>query len=200
MTRSRLGARIDNHAGSSRPPTLDRRFWMAAAVGTIASLLLLGIPSAVIPNPLFIRMTTTEPFNVIVWLASAPLAGFLLATSSRGAGRPPRTPMPTPAPPGPPPAASRRTSRSAVQSATRSSWPRSGSPVRSTCTPHCNPSSGPSRLLSSPAPSFGVSGCALANVPGARSIPARPARRPCSVEGPEVGPFKAHRWYTPGEY
>ena len=66
-------------------PTLDRRFWIAAIVGTAVSLLVLGIPSAVIPNPLFIRMTPTEPFNVIVWLASAPLAGFLLATYfSRG--------------------------------------------------------------------------------------------------------------------
>ena len=66
-------------------PTLDRRFWIAGAAGTIAALLVLGIPSAVIPNPLFIRMTPTEPFNVIVWLASAPLAGFLLATYvSRG--------------------------------------------------------------------------------------------------------------------
>ena len=61
-------------------PTLDRRFWLAAAGGTIAALLVLGIPSAVIPNPLFIRMTPTEPVNVAVLLASAPLAGLLLAT------------------------------------------------------------------------------------------------------------------------
>lgn len=60
--------------------TLDRRFGVAAAVGTIAALVALGIPSAVIPNPLFIRMTPTEPFNIAVWLASAPLVGLLLAT------------------------------------------------------------------------------------------------------------------------
>jgi len=60
--------------------TLDRRFWLAAAVGTFAALLALGIPSAVIPNPMFIRMTPTEPFNIAVWLASAPLAGLVLAT------------------------------------------------------------------------------------------------------------------------
>lgn len=48
---------------------------------------MLGVPSAIIPNPLFIRMTPTELFNVAVWLASAPLAGLLLATyiSKRGA-------------------------------------------------------------------------------------------------------------------
>ncbi len=60
--------------------TLDRRFWLAAAGGTIAALVVLGIPSAVIPTPLFIRMTPTEPVNVVIWLASAPLAGLLIAT------------------------------------------------------------------------------------------------------------------------
>ena len=67
--------------------TLDRRFWIAAIAGTLVTLVVLGVPSAVIPNPLFIRMTPTEPFNVAVWLASAPLAGLLLATyiSKRGA-------------------------------------------------------------------------------------------------------------------
>lgn len=66
--------------------TLDRRFWLAAAAGTVLVLLVLGVPSAVIPNPFFIRMTPTEPVNVAVWLASAPLAGLLLATyvSRRG--------------------------------------------------------------------------------------------------------------------
>ena len=42
--------------------------------------LILGLPTAVIPNPFFIRMTPTEPLNVIVLLASAPLGGLLLAT------------------------------------------------------------------------------------------------------------------------
>ena len=66
--------------------TLDRRFWVAAAAGTLLAALVLGVPSAVIPNPFFIRMTPTEPVNVVVWLASAPLAGLLLATyvSRRG--------------------------------------------------------------------------------------------------------------------
>lgn len=60
--------------------TLDRRFWLAAAGGTVAALVVLGIPSAIIPNPFFTRMIATEPFNVLVWLASAPLVGLLLAT------------------------------------------------------------------------------------------------------------------------
>jgi len=65
--------------------TLDRRFWLAAMGGTLLTLLVLGIPTAVIPNPFFVRMTPTEPFNVVVWLVSAPLMGALLATYvSRG--------------------------------------------------------------------------------------------------------------------
>ncbi len=67
--------------------TLDRRFWLAAVGGTILAAAVLGVPTAVIPNPFFIRMTPTEPFNVAVWLASAPLMGLLLATYL---ARPPR--------------------------------------------------------------------------------------------------------------
>ncbi len=60
--------------------TLNARFWLVAALATVGSLLLLGVPTAVIPNPFFTRMTPTETFNVIVWLASAPLVGLLVAT------------------------------------------------------------------------------------------------------------------------
>lgn len=60
--------------------TLDQRFWLVAAAGTLASLLVLGIPSVVIPNPFFIRMLPTEPVNVAVWVLSAPLIGLILAT------------------------------------------------------------------------------------------------------------------------
>lgn len=60
--------------------TLDRRFWLASAGGTLLVALALSIPSAVLPNPFFTRMTPTEPFNVLVLVLSAPLAGLLLAT------------------------------------------------------------------------------------------------------------------------
>jgi hypothetical protein len=66
--------------------TLDMRFWLGAVLGTIASLLLLGLPTAMILNPFFVRMTPTEPFNVAVWLVSAPLIGLLLATYVRPRG------------------------------------------------------------------------------------------------------------------
>jgi hypothetical protein len=60
--------------------TLDRKFWSIAAGGTLVALLVLGVPSAVLPNPFFIRMLPTEPVNVLVWFLSAPLMGLLLAS------------------------------------------------------------------------------------------------------------------------
>ncbi len=63
--------------------TLDARYWLVAALGTVGALVVLGVPTAVIPNPFFIRMTPTETFNVIVWLASAPFIGLLIATYIR---------------------------------------------------------------------------------------------------------------------
>ncbi len=60
--------------------TLDRRFWLTAAGTTGIALLVLGLPTAVIPNPFFIRMTPVEAFNLVVWLASAPLIGLVTAT------------------------------------------------------------------------------------------------------------------------
>ena len=63
--------------------TLDRRFLSVAIGATAGSLLVLGVPTAVIPNPFFIRMTPTDAFNVLVWLATAPLIGLLVATYVR---------------------------------------------------------------------------------------------------------------------
>ncbi len=56
------------------------RFWLAAAGGALLSLLVLGLPSAIIPNPVFGRMVATRPSDVAIWLAAAPLFGMTLAT------------------------------------------------------------------------------------------------------------------------
>ena len=60
--------------------TLDRRFWLIAVATTGVALIALGIPTAVIPNPFFDRMTPTELSNVVVMLVSAPLIGLVTAT------------------------------------------------------------------------------------------------------------------------
>jgi len=60
--------------------SLDRRFWIAALLGGIGSLLALGLPTALIPNPVFARQIAAEPWAYVAWLATAPLAGLVLAT------------------------------------------------------------------------------------------------------------------------
>lgn len=60
--------------------TLDRRFWLVAALATVAALLVLGLPAALIPNPIFGRQVAAEPFAYAVWLASAPIIGAIAGT------------------------------------------------------------------------------------------------------------------------
>jgi hypothetical protein len=60
--------------------TLDVRFWLVAIAATGATLLLLGLPADLVPNPLFARQVPAEPFAYAVWLVSAPLAGLVAAT------------------------------------------------------------------------------------------------------------------------
>lgn len=56
------------------------RFWLAAWVAAVAALVVLGLLSGIIPNPLVVRTLATRPADVAVWLASAPLIGLTLAT------------------------------------------------------------------------------------------------------------------------
>lgn len=58
----------------------SQRFWFVTMAGSVASLLILGIPSAIIPNPIFTRIVPTQPFNVVVWLISGLLLGVTAAT------------------------------------------------------------------------------------------------------------------------
>jgi hypothetical protein len=61
---------------------LDRRFVGWSIAWTAVSYVGLGLVSAIIPNPVFGRQIPPEPFAIWTWLASAPLAGMLLATWS----------------------------------------------------------------------------------------------------------------------
>ncbi len=64
---------------SALAATLTPRFWWMALLGSVGTLLLLGIPAALIPNPVFGRQIEAEPFAYAVWIASAALAGLLIA-------------------------------------------------------------------------------------------------------------------------
>ncbi len=66
--------------GALRDMLRSPRFWLAAAGGAVLALLVLGLPTAIIPNPVFGRTVPTRPSDVAIWLASAPLIGVMLAT------------------------------------------------------------------------------------------------------------------------
>ncbi|MEX0835593.1 MAG: hypothetical protein WD010_05850 [Nitriliruptor sp.] len=51
--------------------------------GTVAVALLIGLPTELIPNPIFTRMVAAEWWNTPVLVASSVLSGLLLATYVR---------------------------------------------------------------------------------------------------------------------
>ena len=67
---------------------LDRRFFAWTAAWGAVSLVVFGLVSAIIPNPVFGRQIPPEPFAYWVWLASAPLMGIVGATYSAPLGTP----------------------------------------------------------------------------------------------------------------
>jgi len=58
----------------------DPRLLAWALAFGIAVLLSFGLITAIIPNPVFGRSIPPEPFAIVVWLISAPLAGLIAAT------------------------------------------------------------------------------------------------------------------------
>jgi hypothetical protein len=59
--------------------------WTAAA--TILVGILIAIPTAIVENPFFTRMTPVEPEQYVVWVLTSLLSGALLATYVAGAFR-----------------------------------------------------------------------------------------------------------------
>ena len=55
------------------------RFWSLSALYTAGSALLLGVPTRLIPNPLFSRIVPTGPQDYVIWIVSALLLGPLLS-------------------------------------------------------------------------------------------------------------------------
>jgi hypothetical protein len=56
----------------------------AATAGAIASALLMGVPTDVVPNPWFTRMTPVRPLDVVLLGATSIVLGLLAATYVRG--------------------------------------------------------------------------------------------------------------------
>jgi hypothetical protein len=59
------------------------RRWGAAALGTLGVALLTGLPTVMVPNPVFTRMVPVTGWNRPVWIVTSVLAGLLLATYVR---------------------------------------------------------------------------------------------------------------------
>lgn len=68
------------------PLIIDGRLRLHAIAWTVASFLVFGLVSAMIPNPVFGREIPPDAFAVAVWVVSSPLMGIVGATYT--------TPMP----------------------------------------------------------------------------------------------------------
>ncbi|MGA8116460.1 MAG: hypothetical protein WCA46_22625 [Actinocatenispora sp.] len=62
------------------------RRWLFAAGSAVAVVVVIGIPTAVVPNPLFARMTPTTWWNWPVLAVTAILGGLVAATYVRAPG------------------------------------------------------------------------------------------------------------------
>jgi hypothetical protein len=60
-----------------------RRRWLAAAAGTAGSLLVLGLPTDLVPNPVFGRQIEAPAWSYVALVVTSVLAGLLLATYVR---------------------------------------------------------------------------------------------------------------------
>lgn len=61
-------------------PLREPRFLASAVLGTALVAIAIGIPTDVVPNPWFTRMTPANASNYFFWVASSVLTGALLAT------------------------------------------------------------------------------------------------------------------------
>lgn len=56
------------------------RGWLAALAGVLVTLLVLAIPTDIIENPLFVRMTPVRAQDYGIWIASSLLGGLILGS------------------------------------------------------------------------------------------------------------------------
>ena len=59
---------------------LDARFWLWSAAAAAVTLLLMGIPTAIVPNPVFGRSVEVEPWAVATWVTSSVFVGLIAGT------------------------------------------------------------------------------------------------------------------------
>ena len=57
-------------------------FWLVTAAAALGTLVLVGVPTVLIPTPFFTRMTPVRPVDYAFWIVTAVLAGLATAASS----------------------------------------------------------------------------------------------------------------------
>lgn len=65
---------------------LGGRYWLTAAACAGVAALAIGLPTDLLSNPLFTRMTAIRPVDYVVWGLTSVLTGALLATYRLPAG------------------------------------------------------------------------------------------------------------------
>lgn len=60
--------------------------WVVVALATAVSLVVIGVPTRIIDNPFFVRMTPVRMQDYVFWAISAPLTGLIAGTFVAGRG------------------------------------------------------------------------------------------------------------------
>ncbi|MEK7281483.1 MAG: hypothetical protein AAB037_03925, partial [Chloroflexota bacterium] len=56
------------------------RGWAIAVAAIIGTLLLIGIPTVIVPNPFFTRIIPVRPQDYIIWMATGIMVGLIAGT------------------------------------------------------------------------------------------------------------------------
>lgn len=78
--------RFANSPSLIQAAQLPARYWSYSLLGAVGAGLLVGIPTAIIPNPVFERMVPTGPFDYFFWVVTSLLLGLVGATYFVGTG------------------------------------------------------------------------------------------------------------------
>ncbi|HLF79960.1 MAG TPA: hypothetical protein VJB57_20975 [Dehalococcoidia bacterium] len=62
------------------------RGWTVSVGGATVTLVVVGIPAAIISNPIFVRMTPIRLQDYLIWVATALLAGLVIGTLAVSSG------------------------------------------------------------------------------------------------------------------
>lgn len=62
------------------------RSWLVAVLTALVTLVLIAIPTSIIDNPFFVRMTPVRPQDYIIWILTGLMAGLIVGTYTLGMG------------------------------------------------------------------------------------------------------------------